>query len=185
MNKKVLAKVTSFMMAICMMFGFASSLPVYAQESETVCDIKSETSAQSNRPILKTYDAGEIPWAQTCTRPAEGFVVHNYMDMYITASSKENTHRMVVRPYCRVYPDDPNQSDIKITITLSRNGVKDCEILRDTFSTLAFTGPQSNWFSVRPGERIMLRIDASTKNSWESTGNFRYADIFGFEMYCD
>lgn len=185
MNKKFFAKITSFMMAICMMFVFMGGAPVHAMENNYTAQ-ENVSSAVSRAGSQITV--GEIPWAQTYN--AGSFIVHNYTDMYITASTKANTHRMVVKPFCLKYSGDPNQSGMTLKITLYRNGQNKGDILVCNYyatggAGVSYPGIQSQWFDVNPGETVMLRIDASTTNSSQSTGSYRYADIARFEIYCD
>lgn len=188
MKKKMLVKAMSFLMAICMVFGGISAISAYAMELDESNNEVIEVASTTTRPIKSSIIVDELPWGKDIDALDGGFVVHNYTDITVTASTFESTHRMCFCPSFRVYSKDPNQSAVKLTVTIYRNGhVSPSDPVYEfyNYSNGVWGSLQSEWFDVRPGEVITLRVDASTYNPSESTGSYRYAEISEFGLYCD
>lgn len=184
MKNKISAKIVSIIMAICMIFG--TSVSSYAMENEVVSETSTVYATTSERTVRSSINYGEIPWAETTDICPGGFLVRNYTDITVKASTKENTNRMVVRPHLRMYSKDPNQATLFITITVIRgNGTPTTILTFGVNNSTQYISPQSAWFNVSPGETVTIRVDASTYYASESIGTYRYADVEAFEVYCD
>lgn len=187
MRKKFLAKAMCLIMALCMMIGSVAATPAYAMEVDNNAEITDTETTRSSWPIKSRIVYGQVPWAQTVNVLDGGFILHNYADVVVTAAP--NSSRMVVRLFCNRYLGDTNYSDLRVTITVYRNGVAGPKIYDEIYTvnddTLIFIGHQSDWFSVSSGETITLRIDASTANPSQSNGNYRYAQVLQCDVYCD
>lgn len=66
---------------------------------------------------------------------------------------------------------------------VSANGAKELIYQGVTNSTDTVTDVQTNWFSIRPGEKIKFFFDASSSGA--TNGKYRTCEITQWWGYCD
>ena len=128
----------------------------------------------------------EIPYATTYN--LSGFVFQNTNTSPTKIASTDlRTHRMIVKVCFSIYEGDSNQTPMRLTVKVKRsNGTYETIGYADAYSRFHYYELQTSWFTVYPGENLQIFFDASTSpNGGTSTGTYRYAQIYWWQIYND
>ena len=187
MSKKVITRVLSCIMAICLLVsgGAISAFAMGTDDSVATANVTPRAGVEDIPYGGEEHYMGVMNGISTNITPVK-----------TAGPDSPSTHRMILRvnfaKSARDFFDgviaDNNGHPIKVNVYVIRsNGEEEC-ITDDLGSSnvadlyYAYRDFRTEWFSVYPGEKIQFKFDIVSQGN--PTGHLRYADV-QYWAYCD
>lgn len=159
MSKKIIKRLLTFAVAICMAIGSFTTVPAYAAGEEQFPYAGAE------------FYVGKIP------------DFSSNMTQFKTAPSDPRTHRMIFRCEFKRGSSDEGLGEVKLNVYIKREGSSNLELIttgnlgRTTSSKYYAVSFQTDWFTVSPNERFQIYFDVVSANPAVSNGSLRYGTV--------
>lgn len=161
MKKNIFTRFATIAMACMMLVMAAGATPVQAAGNDYF-------------GYAENHEIGGFTFSNNNTTPEK------------TVSTDARTHRMILRLWYRkwIFDEGVSDSGIRLSVYVVRaNGSKELIYQGVTNSKDDISNVQTNWFSVRPGEKIKFFFDASSSGA--TNGKYRTCEITQWWGYCD
>lgn len=183
MKNKFFAKVIAFVMAICFVISGTATVPVYAMENDT----QAEISVAGNEMVTRSSGLITLDYAKD-VEYKHNFDFRNYTQNIpaVKMPNDNRVHRVILKVWFRKDANDNGIGNVKLTVSLIRNGKIDAIVDPVVTTHSETTGGYDEGiftFTVSPNETVAFDFDASSAGA--SNGNYRSIDVYRSWVYSD